>query len=1322
MEPSLGSNVNQTFGNTEVTNGSQSFQGIVKGNLHLHCELTMSLRGSSCISGPENPKNDIFDDIPQAAFNSAREFAPDCLPGTRKTLLAQIRSWANGDERYRVFWLEGMAGTGKSTIALTVAREQYEHHHLGASFFFSRGGGGRSSARSFPATIADQLREFSPELKKCINDAAALNPRIRNLTLNEQWKKLVVEPLSHTRNRSFPSPLLLVIDALDECDDGASYGEREFSALVQCLKDVTTIEGVEVRAFVTSRPDGAIKLEFQRILNQEFQGFILHNVEQWVVDEDLTMFYKEKLNDAAVELNRADLKCSDEAIKHLIYQGWGVTAHDILSELLAAGNNSVKAETELDRLYTTILEGSFAKIEDHDVRVAAQNLFHRVVGSVVILFDVMTAPDLAMLLGEPEGQVRTVLTCQESVIDVTKHNGPIRLVHPSFRDFLLDSTRCLQSDFLVDAKREHGRLFRCCVQLMKDHLRRNMCMSSQPAINPRDHISKSDMRKNIPIAVQYASCYWIHHLVRSAINPTEDSDVLEFFQYRFLYWLEALALIGRLYEGALMMDVLEEMVSVPNTTPRSSQSRLTKKLINKFKMPKKPQKDTPIPLHPVLMDAKRFLRTHVSTIEDAPLQLYSSAMLFSPTSSIIRQRYHHEIQEWTLPNPGFSEAWAQHIQQVDCRDLPEDVVFSQDGRLLAVTLSSGVVTIWEAATLIHTSTLSPDGKPIVSVAFSPDGRLVAIAERAGSISLWDLTTSRRLSIWKEPEVAIEVAFLPNGNLVASYRPALYIWDVDTGVKVHTLRYSDPEHLGIARKLSIDRTIIEFCVKPRRIELRDIMTGEIRRSLECIEHPFYKRKTIPVSPDGNLVAFECYRSPEDCALLNITTGEKRFWSSRFDFDPDLDDCLHFEFSPDSKLIAVAGRQGIKIFDIATSEMLQFLQTRGGVTLSISFSPSGKILASVCKFWSITLWDVTTFKESRKSQNPTSYQRPIPRIASVSVNGTAVKSDDGEIFFWDPKAQRCRTMKDQKNRSNENDLALSPGGELVASSQSQGKICIWDTATGARRHVLKERKGNYWSNKSPQFSPNGKLLAAATLSKTVTIWDTITGKLVHDIVFGEQDSRDGRDEASPIVFSHDNKFIASACGRAIICMWEIRKDIADLKMKFHCTSRVRNFSNTNEIRALAFSPDGKHLASTSMCDGLCLWDTVTGKKLWSNDTFGAPMSPVAFSPNGELIACQDVSGIILLDLKSGALQHDINTPCYVDLFFFSGAGLTTNHGFLPLTTDDSQAIFVSDDWIMVGGEEILYIPPDYQRSFAFVSGDVIGFFDRSNQLQTFRYIRT
>ncbi|CAG8033150.1 unnamed protein product [Penicillium olsonii] len=387
-----------------------------------------------------------------------------------------------------------MAGTGKSTIALTVARDQYERRRLGASFFFTRGGGALASVRSFAATIAAQLREFSPELKKGINYAAMANPRIQTLTLYDQWKKLVIEPLSRLTNESISHPLVIVIDALDECDEGASYGDKTFSVLIQCLKDVTTIESVEIRVFATSRPHGGIKMGFDRILNKAFRGFILQDIEKSIVDEDLTVFYKEKLGEAADRLDRPDLRCSDEAIKHLVEKSHGLfihaaticrfilngkdSANDRLLSLLATGNNSVKAEIELDKLYTTVLESSSAVNPEAEDKQPKQELFHRIIGSIVILFDVMTISDLVMMLQESKEQVLTTLNLHKSVIDVPKSNLHIRLLHPSFRDFILDSKRCRHSSFSIDPREAHGRLFRYCLRIMKEHLRRNMCSSS----------------------------------------------------------------------------------------------------------------------------------------------------------------------------------------------------------------------------------------------------------------------------------------------------------------------------------------------------------------------------------------------------------------------------------------------------------------------------------------------------------------------------------------------------------------------------------------------------------------------------------------------------------------------------------------------------------------------------------------------------------------------------------------------------------------------------------------------------------------------------
>src|ERR1700756_4997800 len=104
-----------------------------------------------------------------AVINSfPRQHEPSCLLGTRFDLLKQVGEWSNNLQGKCLFWLNGMAGTGKSNIARTVARESSKQNRLGGSFFFSRGGGDRGHARMFFSTLALQLAEMSPILKRDI--------------------------------------------------------------------------------------------------------------------------------------------------------------------------------------------------------------------------------------------------------------------------------------------------------------------------------------------------------------------------------------------------------------------------------------------------------------------------------------------------------------------------------------------------------------------------------------------------------------------------------------------------------------------------------------------------------------------------------------------------------------------------------------------------------------------------------------------------------------------------------------------------------------------------------------------------------------------------------------------------------------------------------------------------------------------------------------------------------------------------------------------------------------------------------------------------
>jgi hypothetical protein len=192
-----------------------------------------------------------------ATFDSSDEgLNPRCHPETRTDLLRQIREWAQDQQGKSIFWLKGMAGTGKSTISRTVADSFDREGKLGASFFFKRGEPNRSTAKMLFTTLCNQLLEKIPLLIAHVEMAIDTDANLSDKSMGEQFEKLICQPLSQIqRHLPLASKLIIVIDALDEC-------AQEGDTLLRLLSQTRNKWSPSLQIFITSRPEQQIRSGF----------------------------------------------------------------------------------------------------------------------------------------------------------------------------------------------------------------------------------------------------------------------------------------------------------------------------------------------------------------------------------------------------------------------------------------------------------------------------------------------------------------------------------------------------------------------------------------------------------------------------------------------------------------------------------------------------------------------------------------------------------------------------------------------------------------------------------------------------------------------------------------------------------------------------------------------------------------------------------------------------------------------------------------------------------------------------------------------------
>ena len=468
----------------------------------------------------------------------------------------KIELWAWDFDKPPVYWLNGLAGTGKTTIAQTVAERLFANGLLGASFFCSRDSGDRSNLHLIFPTLAVQLAREYTELRSIIVPTILSNPEVAYHPPHEQMNELIVQPLTKSGTST-----VIVIDALDECED-----EEHVSSILSVLGEFIS-KIPKVKFFLTGRPEPRIREGFRLPpLAKATDVLVLHKVEPDLVNNDIRRFLNHSFLEIANRRNGLDGWPTEEQLDFLCERAGGLFIYAVavikfighrnygprkrLALLLSpedsvhVGRTRLKDKTTLDSLYMSIIQEAFG-----DDSTEGDRRVRSVLGAVVFAADPLSPSAIATLLNFDIEEVFPLLSSVHSLLilqDPEDINHPVRPFHRSFPAFIADPARCTNQRFCLSPSDNHTELLIACLELMNQRLRWNMYKLPDSVTNSEVDDSRERTGRYIDHALQYACRSWHKHLVdkRPAHRPRITSLLHRFLKEKLLFWLKVLSVLG----------------------------------------------------------------------------------------------------------------------------------------------------------------------------------------------------------------------------------------------------------------------------------------------------------------------------------------------------------------------------------------------------------------------------------------------------------------------------------------------------------------------------------------------------------------------------------------------------------------------------------------------------------------------------------------------------------------------------------------------------------------------------------------------------------
>jgi len=347
--------------------------------------------------------------------------------------------------------------------------------------------------------------------------------------------------------------------------------------------------------------------------------------------------------------------------------------------------------------------------------------------------------------------------------------------------------------------------------------------------------------------------------------------------------------------------------------------------------------------------------------------------------------------------------------------------------------------------------------------------------------------------------------------------------------------------------------------------------------------------LAFSADGGLLVPKAGPNPK----VWDTKTRKILWETNRGERGRIDSVI---FSPDGQTLAMGDMNGSIKLRGAKSGALFWAGKHDGRVYALAFSPDGKFLASGVVDCGpadkpLKLWDAETGELLRTFDGP----GDSVDFVGFSPDGKMLVSSRGKdrtIQLWDTETGALlRTLTGHSDVVIS--IAISPDGKVLASGSVDASVKLWDVRTGALIRTLRGHGDKVWQ---VTFSPDGKTLVSSSEDTTIKVWDTGTGALIRTLT--------GHSErVMSVALSPDGKLLASGSDDASVRLWEVEtgkliRKIMRVDTLLELLAPVVKLFGSREIgghsyavRAVAFSPDGKMLASASADPVVKLWNVET-----------------------------------------------------------------------------------------------------------------------------------